>query len=52
MDLALENRQVLHDFYQSIKRNIRYVHFAFVTGISRFGMISLDSGANNFKDIS
>jgi hypothetical protein len=52
MDLALKNREVLHDFYQSMKTNIRYIHFAFVTGISRFGLTSLDSGANNFKDIS
>ncbi|MDR1036856.1 MAG: AAA family ATPase [Deltaproteobacteria bacterium] len=52
LDLAIDNRQVLHDFYLSMKKNNRYVHFAFVTGISRFGLTSLDSGANNFKDIS
>ncbi|MDR1164271.1 MAG: ATP-binding protein [Deltaproteobacteria bacterium] len=51
-ELALKNRKVLHDFYRSIKINIDYVHFAFVTGITRLGMTSLDSGPNNFKDIS
>ncbi|MDR1312965.1 MAG: ATP-binding protein, partial [Deltaproteobacteria bacterium] len=36
----------------SIKTNFEHVHFVFVTGITRFAMASLDSGANNFKDIS
>ncbi|MDR1080107.1 MAG: ATP-binding protein [Deltaproteobacteria bacterium] len=50
--LALANRDVLHDFYQSMKANIKHIHFAFVTGITRFAMTSLDSGPNNFTDIS
>jgi hypothetical protein len=51
-DLALANRNVLHDFYRSMKQNIKYIHFAFITGITRFAMTSMDSGPNNFKDIS
>ncbi|MDR1314652.1 MAG: AAA family ATPase, partial [Deltaproteobacteria bacterium] len=51
-NLALACRDVLHDFYRSIKKNIEHVRFAFVTGITRFAMTSLDSGANMFKDIS
>ncbi|MDR1314700.1 MAG: AAA family ATPase, partial [Deltaproteobacteria bacterium] len=51
-NLALACRNVLHGFYRSIKTNIEHVRFAFVTGITRFAMTSLDSGANNFKDIS
>ncbi|MDR1037488.1 MAG: ATP-binding protein [Deltaproteobacteria bacterium] len=51
-DLALDNRDVLHDFYESIKTNIDYIRFALVTGITRFAMTSMDSGPNNFKDIS
>ncbi|MDR1312307.1 MAG: ATP-binding protein [Deltaproteobacteria bacterium] len=51
-NLALACRNVLHDFYRSIKSNLRYVHFAFVTGITRFAMTAVDSGANNFLDIS
>ncbi|MDR1080903.1 MAG: ATP-binding protein, partial [Deltaproteobacteria bacterium] len=51
-ELALANRKILHDFYRSMKNNIDYIHFAFVTGITRFAMTSLDSGPNNFKDIS
>jgi hypothetical protein len=50
--LAEANRDVLHDFYQSIKTNIDYIHFAFVTGITRFAMTAMDSGPNNFLDIS
>ncbi|MDR1312553.1 MAG: ATP-binding protein [Deltaproteobacteria bacterium] len=51
-NLALACRDVLHDFYMSIKTNLEHVSFAFVTGVTRFAMASLDSGANMFKDIS
>jgi hypothetical protein len=51
-NLALACRNVLHDFYRSIKSNLDYVRFAFVTGITRFAMTAVDSGANNFLDIS
>jgi hypothetical protein len=51
-NLALACRDVLHDFYMSIKTNIRHVRFAFVTGITRFAMTAVESGANNFLDIS
>ncbi|MDR1081293.1 MAG: ATP-binding protein [Deltaproteobacteria bacterium] len=50
--LAAANRDVLHDFYQSMKTNIDSIHFVFVTGITRFAMSSFDSGPNNFMDIS
>jgi hypothetical protein len=52
LDLALANRQVMHDFFRSIKSSIEHIHFALVTGITRFAMFSLDSGPNNFLDIS
>jgi hypothetical protein len=51
-NLALACRDVLHDFYAAIKKSVEYVHFAFVTGITRFAMTAVDSGANNFLDIS
>jgi hypothetical protein len=35
-----------------MKTNLDHIHFAFVTGITRFAMTSLDSGPNNFMDIS
>ncbi|MDR1080198.1 MAG: ATP-binding protein [Deltaproteobacteria bacterium] len=52
MKLAYANRTVLHNFYRSLKASLKYVHFAFVTGISRLAMTSMDSGPNNFTDIS
>ncbi|MDR1036767.1 MAG: AAA family ATPase [Deltaproteobacteria bacterium] len=50
--VSTEIRKVLHDFYKSMKRNIEYIRFAFVTGITRFALTALDSGPNNFVDIS
>jgi hypothetical protein len=50
-ELALCNRNVLQDFYQLMKSNIKFIRFAFVTGITRFAMTSLESGPNNFTDI-
>ncbi|MDR1040601.1 MAG: AAA family ATPase [Deltaproteobacteria bacterium] len=50
--LASDNREVLHDFFGAIKTNGEYIHFALVTGITRFAMTAMDSGPNNFKDIS
>jgi hypothetical protein len=52
MELALANRDVLRGFFRCIKQNIDYIHLAFVTGITRFAMTTLDSGSNNFVDIS
>ncbi|MDR1081451.1 MAG: AAA family ATPase [Deltaproteobacteria bacterium] len=51
-ELAKSNRDILHGFYQAMKTNIEYIRFALVTGITRFAMTSLDSGPNNFRDIS
>ncbi|MDR1315048.1 MAG: AAA family ATPase [Deltaproteobacteria bacterium] len=51
-NLALACRNVLHDFYRSINTNQKHVRFAFITGITRLAMAAVDSGANNFIDIS
>ncbi|MDR1042133.1 MAG: ATP-binding protein [Deltaproteobacteria bacterium] len=50
--LAADNRDVLHDFYAALKGSYEYVHLAVVTGITRFALTSMDSGPNNFVDIS
>ncbi|MDR1039280.1 MAG: AAA family ATPase, partial [Deltaproteobacteria bacterium] len=39
--LAADNCDVLHDFYTSLKNNIRFIRFAFVTGITRFALTAL-----------
>ncbi|MDR1036654.1 MAG: AAA family ATPase, partial [Deltaproteobacteria bacterium] len=51
-DIAEDIREVLHNFYTSLKTNTDYIRLAFVTGITRFAMTELDSGPNNFYDIS
>ncbi|MDR1110751.1 MAG: AAA family ATPase, partial [Deltaproteobacteria bacterium] len=50
--VAKANSGVLHDFYTSLKSKVKYVRFALVTGITRFALTSMDSGPNNFTDIS
>lgn len=42
----------LRSFYSAIKSSDRYIKFAMLTGITRFGKISVFSGLNNLKDIS
>ncbi len=40
------------DFYSIIKNNDAYIHFVFVTGVSKFQKMSLFSGLNNLNDIT
>ncbi|MDE6787000.1 MAG: ATP-binding protein, partial [Muribaculaceae bacterium] len=42
----------LRSFYSVIKASDRYIKFAMLTGITKFGKISVFSGLNNLKDIS
>ncbi|MDR1036511.1 MAG: ATP-binding protein [Deltaproteobacteria bacterium] len=51
-DIAVGIREVLRNFYTSLKTNSEYIRLAFVTGITRFALTELDSGPNNFFDIS
>ena len=50
--LAASNRDVLKEFFETIKSEDKYVHFVFVTGVSKFAKISLFSGPNQLEDIS
>lgn len=45
-------RMTLKAVFSVLKSSDRHIHFAFVTGISRFSHTSLFSGANNLEDIS
>lgn len=45
-------RETLKSVFTVLKDADEFIHFAFVTGISRFSHTSLFSGANNLKDIS
>jgi len=49
---ALENRDFLRSFYIMLKSNDAYLHFAFLTGISKFSKANIFSGLNNISDIS
>ena len=49
---AMENRDFLKGLYIQLKANDEYIHFAFLTGISKFSKASIFSGLNNLEDIS
>lgn len=50
--LAQQNRDLLRDFYATIKALDQYLRFVFVTGVSKFSKVSLFSGMNNLREIS
>jgi hypothetical protein len=50
--LAEQNQIILHNFYREIKRLDRYIHFTFVTGVSRAAKVALGQSASNLNDIS
>jgi len=45
-------RSQLYAIYSNIKSNDRYIRFVFLTGVSRFGKLTIFSGLNSLKDIS
>lgn len=45
-------RDTLRSLFSVLKNADAYIHFAFITGVSRFSHTSLFSGANNLEDIS
>jgi hypothetical protein len=54
MEVAEANANVLHNFFATLKRPevSRCIRFTFVTGITRYALTSMDSGANHLTDIS
>jgi hypothetical protein len=52
MELVDKNRDILRDFFMTIKALDQYLHFVFITGVSKFSKVSLFSGMNNLRDIS
>ena len=50
--LAEEFRNILQSVYSNLKSEDRYIRFAMLTGVARFGKISVFSALNNLKDIS
>jgi len=45
-------RSYLDSFYQIIKGSQKFLRFVFITGITRFGKVSVFSKLNNLQDIS
>jgi Predicted AAA-ATPase/PD-(D/E)XK nuclease superfamily len=46
------NRDLMADFYKTLKANNDCIQLVFITGVSKFPQLSLFSGANNIRDIS
>ncbi|MCX7759166.1 MAG: AAA family ATPase, partial [bacterium] len=51
-EIAIQIRETLKGFYQTIKPLDKYLKFVFITGISKFAKVSLFSGLNQLRDIS
>ena len=51
-ELQEELRNILYGFYSSFKSLDQYIHFCMLTGVSKYGKMSVFSGLNNLKDIS
>ncbi|MBK8807556.1 MAG: ATP-binding protein [Bacteroidales bacterium] len=50
--MSLKGRNTLKNFYSALKDNDRYLHFVFLTGVSKFSKLNLFSGLNNIEDIT
>ena len=45
-------REQLHGFYSTLKKTEENIKFCFLTGVTRFGKVSVFSGLNNLNDIT
>jgi hypothetical protein len=50
--MTLKGRNILKNFYSALKDNEQYIHFVFLTGVSKFSKLNLFSGLNNIEDIT
>ena len=51
-EVARANRDFLRGLYATIKTSDEDIHFAFLTGVSKFSKVNLFSGLNNLDDIT
>jgi len=49
---AIEQRDILKSFYSIIKGSSEFIHFFFLTGISRFTKVSIFSELNHLNDLT
>jgi ABC-type long-subunit fatty acid transport system fused permease/ATPase subunit len=52
VELAEAKRDILKGFYGVMKGADEYLHFVFLTGVTRFSKVGVFSGLNNLDDIS
>ena len=51
-ELQEKYREQLHGFYSVLKASEKYIQFCFLTGVTRYGKVSIFSGLNNLYDIT
>ena len=51
-DKAAEHVKVLKNFYGVLKSQDQHIHLAFITGVSKYGKVSIFSDLNNLYDIT
>lgn len=51
-ELQDKHRRMLKAFYSVLKTQDKYIHFAFLTGVSKFSKVSIFRDLNNLNDIS
>ena len=51
-DLQEVYREQLHGFYSVLKKCDNYIRFCMLTGVTRYGKVSVFSGLNNLNDIT
>ncbi|MCK6604218.1 MAG: AAA family ATPase [Ignavibacteriaceae bacterium] len=51
-ETAGKNRDILRNFFSTIKSLDEYLRFVFITGVSKFSKVSIFSGLNQIYDIS
>lgn len=51
-ELQEKFREQLHGFYSVLKKTEKYIQFCMLTGVTKFGKVSVFSGLNNLRDIS
>ncbi len=52
IEQATANRETLKNFYSVLKDADSYIHFLFITGVSKFSKVSIFSDLNNLEDIT
>ncbi|MFM8486663.1 MAG: AAA family ATPase, partial [Bacteroidota bacterium] len=52
VDKAVENREILREFYTVLKNNDSFLELVFLTGVSKFSKTGIFSGLNNLTDLS